>query len=93
MAITILDVLIARMDAAGETAVDGYSGKNFEDHNLVMMGGCYSCHASLAAYNAYPDKIQKHWACKDCLQEGYESVADFEAEYSADENESSEETE
>ena len=32
------------------------TGGDFEEASLPMMGGCYVCGASIAAYNAHPDR-------------------------------------
>lgn len=79
MAITILELFEARRAVAGLAPQDSYSAQNFADQDLAMIGGCFSCEATLAAFNAYPDK-RGYWACSECLQEGYSTVADFEAD-------------
>ena len=41
------------------------------------MGGCEGCHATLAAYNAYPS-TSGYWRCADCIgQTGFATVEDF----------------
>lgn len=47
---------------------------DFWDVGLDLMGGCEICHASIAAYNAYPSK-SGYWRCADCIcDDGWESV-------------------
>ncbi len=42
---------------------------DFQEAGLAMMGGCQSCGASIAAYNAYPSR-SGYWRCADCIHEG-----------------------
>lgn len=75
--ITIHDVLEARRAAAGLPPADSVTGEDFARFKLAMFGGCQVCAASLAAYNAYPDR-SGYWRCKECLSDGYETVTAFE---------------
>ena len=77
--ITIFDVFEARRRAKGNPAKDAYSAQEFADLGLSMLGGCWCCEESLAAYNAHPD-VNGLWACRGCLKEGYPSVEAFEEE-------------
>ena len=48
-----------------------------------ILGGCQGCHATIAAYNAYPS-TSGYWRCADCIgNDGYATVADFTASASA----------
>ena len=71
-AITILD--LARHRGARE--VDGsINGAEFDRVGLSIMGGCEICHASIAAYNAYPSK-SGYLRCRDCIDDhGWPTVA------------------
>lgn len=72
MPITVRELAIHR----GAIEVDGsINGAEFERVGLPMMGGCESCEASIAAYNAYPSK-GGYLRCRDCISttEGYETV-------------------
>jgi hypothetical protein len=52
---------------------------DFAKVGLDFMGGCNHCHATLAAYNAYPSN-EGYWLCRECIDDsGFETVADFEA--------------
>jgi hypothetical protein len=65
----------------------GYSAGAFAEVGIPFMGGCYNCHAMLAAYNAYPSKIG-YWLDAECIEGtdlGFETVEDFEA-FSNDED-------
>lgn len=78
--ITILDVFEARRRASGGEEKEAYSAADFADQALNMLGGCWCCEESLAAYNAYPD-TNGYWSCRGCLKEGYSSVEAFEQEH------------
>jgi hypothetical protein len=58
--ITICDLADFRLGHKAE------NGQDFYDANLNIMGGCQVCHASIAAYNAFPSKTG-YWRCKDCI--------------------------
>lgn len=56
-----------------------YSAAEFERVGFAIVGGCNVCHATIAAYNAYPAKTG-YWHCEDCIGAlGFESVEEFEA--------------
>lgn len=58
----------------------GYSGAAFADVGIPMLGGCQNCHATIAAYNAYPSKTG-YWLCADCIEGtdlGFNSAEEFE---------------
>jgi len=72
MAITVLDLARHRLNKPE----GNLNGQDFEDAGLAIMGGCYGCGASLAAYNAYPT-TQGSWSCNDCLYgQGWDSVSE-----------------
>lgn len=80
MAITVLDVAVAR--GAKQGADGSINGGEFHRLGLPFFGGCLHCHASIAAYNAYPTKTG-YLMCKDCCEsseQGYSTVEEFEAE-------------
>lgn len=50
------------------------TGDDFYDAGFEILGGCQSCGASIAAYNAYPSK-SGYWKCADCIgDDGWTSV-------------------
>ena len=60
---------------------NGYSGAAFAKVNVPMLGGCAGCHATIAAYNAYPTKTG-FWMCDMCVQmseQGFNTVEEYEA--------------
>lgn len=77
MPITILDCAEAR-----GLRKDDDGSSNMEDFHRVgfdMIGGCVNCHATIAAYNAYPSR-GGYWCCEDCIGDfGFNNTADFEA--------------
>ena len=69
--ITIRELAIHRGAQEDE---NGINGAEFDRVGLAIMGGCGGCHATLAAYNAFPSK-SGWWMCKDCIgDDGYQSV-------------------
>lgn len=78
--LTVFEIFEDRWARAGKLLRDEYSALDFEDQGLAMLGGCHGCGESLAAYNAFPDRVMGLWACRGCLKEGYFTVAAFEAE-------------
>jgi hypothetical protein len=75
MAITILDVAIAR----GVKEVDGrISGEEFDRVGLPLLGGCM-CGTTVGCYNAFPTRTG-YLGCEDCVGgQGFETVEEFEA--------------
>lgn len=58
----------------------GYSAGAFAAVGIPFMGGCYGCHAMLAAYNAYPSKTG-FWLDRECIEGtdlGFDTVEDYE---------------
>ena len=54
-----------------------YPAGDFSRCGVDMLGGCERCHATVAAYNAYP-ATSGYWRCADCIgDDGYETVAAF----------------
>lgn len=76
MSVTILDVAKARGAEVGE---DGSINMGaFEEVGLQIMGGCITCEASIAAYNAFPSRCG-YWCCADCVGDsGFKTVELFE---------------
>ena len=74
MAITILDYV---KSVVGDK--DLYTAEDCLASGVDILGGCQGCHASIAAYNAYPS-TSGYWRCADCIgDDGYATVADFTA--------------
>jgi hypothetical protein len=75
-AITILD--LARHRGAQANDDGSIPGGEFYRVGLDIMGGCFGCNATLAAYNAYPSKAG-YWMCRGCLGDpdsGWTDVAE-----------------
>ena len=70
--VTIYDVAVAL--GAREGADGSMSGAEFERLGLPMFGGCQGCGASLAAYNAHPQR-NGYLACGDCARDGWDDAA------------------
>lgn len=68
------------------------NGADFQRIGLPMFGGCVSCEASIAAYNAYPTTTG-YLMCKDCVcdEVGFETTDAFEAWCEAEDERESEE--
>jgi hypothetical protein len=74
MAITILDYV---KSVVGDK--DLYTAEDCLASGVDILGGCQGCHATIAAYNAYPS-TSGYWRCADCIgNDGYATVADFTA--------------
>lgn len=58
---------------------DGGSEPDYADVGLALLGSCKSCHATVAAYNAYPSR-DGWWRCADCITDdlGFPTVDEFE---------------
>lgn len=71
MPVTILELAKYRGAKSDE---HGVSGAEFARLRLPMMGGCEGCHATIAAYNAYPSS-SGYLRCADCIgDDGYLTV-------------------
>jgi hypothetical protein len=78
MPITILDYV---KSVVGDK--DLYTAEDCLAAGVDILGGCQGCHATIAAYNAYPS-TSGYWRCADCIgNDGYATVADFTASASA----------
>lgn len=55
---------------------DAVNGQDFMEAKLPMMGGCYVCGASVAAYNSVPTRSGYIACAKGCVDDsmGYETV-------------------
>ena len=74
MPITILDYI---KSVVGDK--DLYTAEDCLTSGVDILGGCQSCHATIAAYNAYPS-TSGYWRCADCIgDDGFATVADFTA--------------
>lgn len=68
MPITIMALASHRLGRFAE------SGQDYVDVGLPMLGGCVGCHATIAAYNAYPSR-SGYIACAECVGDaGWDSV-------------------
>ena len=73
--VTAFDIAKARGAKEDE---NGVKAGEFDRVGIPFMGGCQSCQASIAAYNAYPANTG-FWRCEDCIRDlGYDSVEAFE---------------
>lgn len=73
MTVTILD--LARERGAAFDEDGSINAQALHDVGLDFIGGCESCQATLAAYNAYPSK-SGYWRCQECIRDlGWEDVA------------------
>jgi len=71
--VTILQLAEFRLGHQAET------GQDFADAGLAILGGCERCHASIAAYNAFPSK-SGFWRCEDCIGPlGWDTVEEADA--------------
>ena len=78
MPITILDYV---KSVVGDK--DLYTAEDCLASGVDILGGCQGCHATIAAYNAYPS-TSGYWRCADCIgNDGYATVAAFTASASA----------
>jgi len=76
MAVTILELAEHR---GARRVDDRINGGEFYRVGVDIMGGCSGCHATLAAYNAYPSK-RGFWMCADCIGDsGYATVVEANA--------------
>jgi hypothetical protein len=73
MSITILELAVYRL---GVEDADQLTAGDFQRANLDILGGCEICHASIAAFTAYPSR-SGFWRCQDCLGgDGYDTVGE-----------------
>src|ERR1700748_2315983 len=78
MPITILDYV---KSVVGDKHL--YTAEDCLASGVDILGGCQGCHATIAAYNAYPS-TSGYWRCADCIgNDGYAPVAAFTASASA----------
>jgi hypothetical protein len=76
MTITVLDVALAW--GAKQDDDGSINGAEFDRVGLPLFGGCQCCHASIAAYNAYPSQ-SGFLRCEDCIGDmGFNTVKEFE---------------
>jgi DNA-directed RNA polymerase subunit M/transcription elongation factor TFIIS len=74
MPITILEYVKAKL---GD--FEAYSEEDHWHAGVAMFGGCQTCYAALTSYNAYPSR-HGFWRCLNCIaDDGFPTVADFEA--------------
>jgi len=77
MAITILEA--ARARGLEENPDGSITAGALADVGFPILGGCASCEASIAAYNAHPGR-GGFWLCGDCVgDDGFETTEAFEA--------------
>jgi hypothetical protein len=78
MPVTILDYV---KSVVGDK--DLYTAEDCLAAGVDILGGCQSCHATIAAYNAYPSTCG-YWRCAQCIGDtGFATVADFKNHPSA----------
>jgi hypothetical protein len=78
--VTCLDVALARGARRDENGA--ITGSEFDRVGIPLFGGCLTCGASIAAYNAYPTTTG-YLRCAGCVEsagDGYETVRAFEWE-------------
>ena len=74
MPITILDYV---KSVVGDK--DFYTAEDCLTSGVDIIGGCQTCAAAIAIYNAYP-ATSGYWRCADCIgRDGFATVADFTA--------------
>jgi hypothetical protein len=74
MPITILDYV---KSVVGDK--DFYTAEDCLISGVDIIGGCQTCAATIAVYNAYPS-TSGYWRCADCIGEtGFATVTDFTA--------------
>jgi len=68
-----------RCGSTGAKAINSrIDSSEFYRVGLDIMGGCCSCGASIACYNAHPSR-NGFWKCSDCIgNDGWESVEEYE---------------
>ena len=77
MPITILDYV---KSVVGDK--DFYTAEDCLISGVDIIGGCQSCAATIAVYNAYPS-TSGYWRCADCIgQDGFATIATFTASMS-----------
>jgi hypothetical protein len=78
MPITILDYV---KSVVGDK--DFYTAEDYLASGVDIIGGCQTCAATIAIYNAYPS-TSGYWRCADCIGDtGYATVANFTAQTAA----------
>ena len=72
MPITILDYV---KSVVGDK--DFYTAEDCLASGVDIIGGCQTCAATIAVYNAYPS-TSGYWRCAECIGDtGFATVADF----------------
>jgi hypothetical protein len=72
MPITILDYV---KSVVGDKPI--YTAEDCLASGVDILGGCQTCAAMIAAYNAYPS-TSGYWRCADCIGDtGFATIADF----------------
>lgn len=86
--LTALDIAVALLsekrgvDLSEQTS---FSGDDLAEVGIPILGGCSVCGATLGAYNATPQR-SGYWACHSCARSGYETIAQWKADYPDDES-------
>jgi hypothetical protein len=74
MPITIHDLAIHRGMTSTSDSPDRFTGGDYANVGLPIMGGCQGCGATIAAYNSYPT-TSGYLSCHDCVGDtGYETA-------------------
>jgi hypothetical protein len=74
MPITILDYVTSVVGPK-----DFYTAEDCLTSGVDIIGGCQTCGATIAAYNAYPS-TSGYWCCANCIGDtGFATITDFTA--------------
>ena len=58
---------------------DIYTAEDCLTSGVDIIGGCQTCGATIACYNAYPSTTG-YWRCAGCIgEDGFATIADFTA--------------
>ncbi len=78
--ITLLDVALARGLRETQGGSAGYSQAEVEACCVPFMGGCQSCHATVACYDACPSRTGYVMCASGCIGNlGFPSVEAYDA--------------
>lgn len=68
---------IATILCSREGLPEPKTGEDFAAVGIPILGGCQRCGATIAAYNAHPQK-NGFWACGDCNADPIITMDDWE---------------
>lgn len=73
--ITIHELAVARTE---NPPADAWTGQDYADVGLSILGGCEVCGGTCAAYNGHPSR-SGYWRCSDCIGDaGFATTEDYE---------------